>query len=82
MIWVIFTEQRDAHAYPRLFASREAAERVLREEEGLMPVPPPHYPEGYAWTSDGDLRNGPVWMLDTREIEGDAVMSTEDETAG
>ncbi len=70
MIWVISTEQRDAHNYPRLFANREAAERVLREEEGLKPVPPPDYPEGYAWTSDGTLGDGPVWILDTREIEG------------
>jgi len=70
-VWVVFTEQRDAHDFPRLFRTREQAEEVLRKE-GLQPIPEPDYPEGYAWTYDGTLRGGwPVWMLDLREIEGD-----------
>jgi hypothetical protein len=67
-LWVIFTDQRDAFEYPRLFKKREDAEAILRKM-GLEPIPPPHFSAGYAWSFDGQLSSDPVWFLDQRVVE-------------
>jgi len=68
-VWIVFTEERDAHEYPRVFATQELAIKALYQEN-LQPIPPPNYPENYAWSFDGTLDGGyPIWMLDTRPIE-------------